>query len=94
MLTCQLRDICCYPSCFANIEYLFFLFMQINAKDEKDVTPLELLILHSNRGLMHHKPRLEELKRMEDMHDMVMRCDIDMEAVKCDETYQKQVTSQ
>ena len=86
------RDISIYLYCFANIEYSFFSFMQINAKDEKDVTPLELLILHSNRGLMHHKPRLEELKRMEDMHER--QCDIDMEAAKCDETYQEQVTSQ
>ena len=50
---------------------------------------MELLILHVNRGLIHHKPRLEALKRLEEMHEK--QSVIDQEAADHDEKYQKQV---
>ncbi len=61
----------------------------MNAADNKGVTPVELLVLHVNRGLIHHKPRLDELKRLEDLHES--QANIDREAASSDAVYQKKV---
>ena len=64
-------------------------YLQINAEDSCKTTPLEWLVLHINRGLIHHKPSLNELKHMEEMSEK--QTDIDKAAVNFDADYQKQV---